>query len=202
MPNLIGRSPNQVPVNGMLGTAAFVDIGQLSQYTQAGTGLIPIVSLTPTAVVNLDFLTLFTSQYDNYLIIGEGIKFAADDGVSLRVAVAGAVDTGSNYHNMNPAGGTSTATTSLAVTSAATVRTAGTGSTFYVNIRNTNDSTVAKMIESQAVWNSTVAGPVFTSSPALSAHATAVLTGFRLYSVLGNNFAAQGRIRVFGYNNV
>jgi len=139
MPNLIGRSPNQVPVNGMLGTAAFVDLGQLSQYTQAGTGLIPIVSLTPTAVVNLDFLTLFTSQYDNYLIIGEGVKFAADDGVSLRVAVAGAVDTGSNYHNMSPAGGTSTAATSLAVTSAATVRTAGTGSTFYVNIRNTNE---------------------------------------------------------------
>ena len=202
MPNLIGRSPNQVPVNGMLGTAAFVDLGQLSQYTQAGTGLVPIVSLTPTAVVNLDFLTLFTSQYDNYLIIGEGIKFAADDGVSLRVAVAGAVDTGSNYHNMSPAGGTSTAATSLGVTSAATVRTAGTGTTFYVNIRNTNDSTVAKMIESQAVWNSTVAGPVFSSSPALSAHATAVLTGFRLYSVLGNNFSAQGKIRVFGYNNV
>lgn len=202
MPNLIGRAPNQVPVNGMLGTAAFVDIQQIPQYIQASYGLVPLVSLTPTAVVNLDFLTLFTSQYDNYLIIGEGIKFAADDGVSLRVAVAGAADTGSNYHSMSAGGGSSTATSSHSVTDSATVRSAGTGSTFYINIRNTNDGTQAKMIESQAVWNSTVAGPVFTASPRLSAHTTAILTGFRLYSVLGSNFAAQGKIRVYGYNNV
>lgn len=29
MPNLIGTAPNQVPTNGTLGTAAFVDVGQL-----------------------------------------------------------------------------------------------------------------------------------------------------------------------------
>lgn len=202
MPNLIGRSPNQVPVNGMLGTAAFVDIGQIPQYTQASYGLVPIVSLTPTAVVNLDFLTLFTSQYDNYLIIGEGIKFAADDGVSLRVAVAGVVDTGSNYHQMsNAAGNTSTPVSSVAITSGS-LRTAGNGATFSIDIQNTNDSSQTKMIEYHAVSHTTVAGPVYTYFSAAIAHAGSVLTGFRLYSVLGSNFAAQGKIRVFGYNNV
>ena len=200
MSNLIGRSPNQVPVNGMLGTAAFVDIGQIPQYIQASYGLAPIVSLTPTAVVNLDFLTVFTSQYDNYLIIGEGIKFAADDNIVLRVAVAGVVDSGSNYHSMSPIGGSSSIVTTCGV--ANTIRSAGTGTTFYVNIRNTNDNTVVKMIESQSVTNTTVAGPVYTSLPYLHAHATGVLTGFRLYSQGGSNFSAQGKIRVYGYNNV
>ena len=202
MSNLIGRSPNQVPVNGMLGTAAFVDIGQIPQYIQASYGLVPIVSLTPTAVVNLDFLTLFTSQYDNYLIIGEGIKFAADDGVSFRVAVTGAVDTGSNYHNMsNSSGSTSSAGTSFLVATA-TVRSSGTGCSFCIDVRNVNSNTQAKMIESQAVLNSTVAGPVYTYISGASAHSGSVLTGFRLYSTLGSNFAAQGKIRVYGYNNV
>jgi len=202
MPNLIGRSPNQVPVNGMLGTAAFVDIGQLPQYIQSGIGLIPLVSITPTAVVNLDFLSTFTTQYDNYLIVGEGIKFAADDGASFRVAVTGAVDTGSNYHNMsNSSGSTSSAGTSFAVT-AGVVRSAGTGCSFCIDVRNVNSTTQAKMIESQAVLNSTVAGPVYTYISGACAHSGSVLTGFRLYSTLGSNFAAQGKIRVYGYNNV
>lgn len=200
MPSLIGRSPNQVPVNGMLGTAAFVDIQQIPQYIQSSIGLIPLISITPTAVVNLDFLSLFTTQYDNYLIIGEGIKFAADDGVSLRVAVANAADTGSNYHNMsNTSGSTSTATTSFLVTTAV-IRSAGTGGSFCIDIRNVN-STQAKMIESQAVINSTVAGPVYMYISGAGAHTGSVLTGFRLYSSLGSNFAVQGKIRVFGYTN-
>jgi len=44
MPNLIGRSPNQVPVNGMLGTAAFVDLQQLPFLTLIATGSINGVS--------------------------------------------------------------------------------------------------------------------------------------------------------------
>ena len=44
MPSLIGRSPNQVPVNGMLGTAAFVDIAQLPALTLIATGSINGVS--------------------------------------------------------------------------------------------------------------------------------------------------------------
>lgn len=55
MPNLVGTEPNQVPVNGMLGTAAFMNAEQLpvsapqaaALATKAGTVLVPAASATP-----------------------------------------------------------------------------------------------------------------------------------------------------------
>ena len=55
MPNLVGTDPNQVPVCGMLGTAAFMDAEQLpvsapqaaALATKAGTVLVPAASATP-----------------------------------------------------------------------------------------------------------------------------------------------------------
>lgn len=55
MPNLIGTAPNQVPVNGMLGTAAFMDAAQLpvsapqtaTLVTKANPVLLPAASATP-----------------------------------------------------------------------------------------------------------------------------------------------------------
>ncbi len=55
MPNLVGTEPNQVPVNGMLGTAAFMDAEQLpvsapqaaALATKADTVLVPAASATP-----------------------------------------------------------------------------------------------------------------------------------------------------------
>lgn len=201
MPSLIGRSPNQVPVNGMLGTAAFIDVQQIPQYIQSSYGLVPIVSLTPTAVVNLDFLTLFTSQYDNYLIIGEGIKFAADDAIYLRVAVAGAAVT-TGYYLIPLGGGSSSANTTAIPITGGDMRTAGAGSTFCINILNANDVTQVKMIDSNSVYTSTVAGPIYSALPQLHAGTFGIITGFRLYSFYGSNFSTQGKIRVFGYNNV
>lgn len=55
MPNLVGTDPNQVPVCGMLGTAAFMNAEQLpvsapqaaALATKAGTVLVPAASATP-----------------------------------------------------------------------------------------------------------------------------------------------------------
>jgi len=44
MPNLIGSAANQVSTNGMLGTAAFIDISQLPTLTLISTGAINGVS--------------------------------------------------------------------------------------------------------------------------------------------------------------
>ena len=57
MPNLIGTNPNQVPTNGMLGTAAFMPLEQI----QAPI-LTPPASATPAANGTLAFeLTSNTS---------------------------------------------------------------------------------------------------------------------------------------------
>lgn len=55
MPNLIGSGANQVPTNGMLGTAAFMDAAQLpvsvpqtaALVTKANPVLLPAASATP-----------------------------------------------------------------------------------------------------------------------------------------------------------
>lgn len=55
MPNLVGTDPNQVPVCGMLGTAAFIDKEQLpvsapqaaALAAKAGTVLVPAASANP-----------------------------------------------------------------------------------------------------------------------------------------------------------
>lgn len=55
MPNLIGSGANQLPTNGMLGTAAFMDAAQLpvsvpqaaSLVTKANPVLLPAASATP-----------------------------------------------------------------------------------------------------------------------------------------------------------
>ena len=73
MPNLVGTEPNQVPVNGMLGTAAFIDAEQMpvSAPQQAALSLkvntispvfVPSTSVTPAANGNMVFeLTSNTS---------------------------------------------------------------------------------------------------------------------------------------------
>ena len=63
MPNLVGTDPNQVPVCGMLGTAAFMNAEQLpvsapqaaALATKAGTVLVPAASATPDANGDLVF---------------------------------------------------------------------------------------------------------------------------------------------------
>lgn len=199
MPNLIGSAANQVSTNGMLGTAAFMEPQTIVK--NGFVGLTSLAVITPTVSANIDVLTGFSSAYSNYLIIGEGIRFTTDEGISFRLANAGVVDTASNYHNTPISGGTSSATSTITVTTG-TIRTAGTGCTFEISILNANEATQPKLVQGQAAWMSTVAGPVFNSLPILSTYNGGICTGFRLYSSLGGNFAAQGKIRVFGYNNI
>ena len=159
------------------------------------SALILLATVTPTAAANIDFLTTFSSLYNNYLIIGDGIKMAADDGVSLRLAVAGAADTGSNYYN-------SAVTSSIAVNTAATVRSAGTGTSFMIQVLNANTAATVKSVLATATWNSTVAGPVYTDSDiGASYFAASIVSGFRLFGALGSNFSAAGKILVYGYTN-
>ena len=71
MPNLIGTSPNQVPVNGMLGTAAFMDREQfyLNRNAVTATGGVMDCSagdrftLTVSGNVTLSFTNIPSGSY-------------------------------------------------------------------------------------------------------------------------------------------
>lgn len=165
------------------------------------TNLPLLAVLTPTAAANVDALTTFTSSYDSYLIIGQGILPAADDILRMRVATAGVADTGSNYfEGASYAGVTITvASSSLSVTTNTTA--AGKGCGFTILIANTNDATNIKTIDCKSVYQ-TNATPGYLSRLTLSAYPAAnTISGVRFYWSGGANFTATGKIYIYGIKN-
>lgn len=164
-----------------------------------------LATLTPTAAANIDFLSTFTSSYDNYLIIGSGIKVGTDDALSLRLAVAGTSDTGSNYSASMQAGGAtsgSTTTTATSVPITSTILAAGKGANFIIEINNANDATNIKRIYSRGMSQSTATPTWSTITADYAYFAANAVSGIRLFLLGGNNFAAAGNVRVYGYNNI
>lgn len=165
--------------------------------------LVLLATLTPTAAANLDLLNVFSATYDNYLMIGQGVTFGATDGLSLRLAVAGSADTGSNYVNL--VGGdslnSSATATSLTVSSNTTINSGGKGCNFEIEVLNANDTTRFKGLRTKIVWNDS-AGTSYIYATKLMAYIAAnTVTGVRLFGTGGNSFAATGKIRVYGYTN-
>ena len=167
--------------------------------TAVVSGLVLLATLTPTAAANVDFLTTFTSLYDNYLIIGDNLNASADDTLAVRFAVAGSADTGANYAaSGSPSTNFITTATSISLIS---LTTAGKGSSFICNVKNANDATNLKTMTSTAVgqnsatpgWLSYVVGGVYFAANAI--------TGIRLFWLSASNFKAAGKVRIYGYSN-
>ena len=173
-------------------------------YTRANgvavsAGLVLLATLTPTAAANLDFLTTFTSGYDNYLIIGDGITPSADNNLAIRLAVAGTSDTGSNYSV--PLHVSSTTTTAAYADVINTVESTGLGASFKIDILNANSTSGLKSISVEAVCQNAATPGWAANSASYAYFAANAVSGFRLYWTAAANFAAVGKVRVYGYSN-
>ncbi len=164
-------------------------------------GTILLATLTPTAAANVDFLTTFSSTYDNYLIVGDGILPATGSpSLQMRVAVAGTANAGSNYAPMLSGSTTTTSNTFTEITSQP-VLSSGKGCNFTVNVINANDTTNNKGIiafsvsqrDATPTWDSGA-----TASPYIGATA---ISGVRFLWSGGQNFAAVGKIRIYGISS-
>ncbi len=163
-----------------------------------------LATITATATANLDALTAFSSSYDNYLIIGQGIKPAADDTLLMRIANAGTADSGSNYtNNGNGFAETTTESTATAtsVQLSASILAAGKGISFTLEIINANDATNIKAILGKFVHQKT-ATPGWVAAGINLGYIGAAASGVRFYLNGGGNFAATGKILIYGYSNV
>lgn len=174
--------------------------------SSVGIGLTLLATVNPTAAANIDFLSTFTSAYDSYLIIGDGITVGASDSLSVRLAVAGAADTGSNYVSLvgGPAINTSTTATSFKATDVSlnTIKTGGNGINFQITVVNANDTGRFKSISTNTVWNDIAASTSYIYDIRCGAYFAAnAVTGIRLFLNAGSNFAATGSVRVYGYAN-
>lgn len=160
-----------------------------------------LATLTPTAAANVDALSTFSSTYDNYLIIGQGLKPATDAALLLRFGVAGTADAGSNYSAAAAYGTQTTSTGTSTVVTSTNVLAAGTGASFVIHVLNANDATNAKIVSS-ATAGQTAATPGWTGYGFASVYFAAnAVSGVRFLWTGGANFAATGKIRIYGYNN-
>ena len=206
LPAQLGNSGKLLTTNGT--TASWSAIKTVSGTSILGSGDVPIgltlvATITPTAAANVDFLTTFSSTFDNYLVIIDGVKPSADDALLCRAAVAGAADSGSNYYETNYANAAGTATTAAttSLTTSSTVTSAGIGFSGQMNFLNCNDATNIKSLDSCGVSQSN-ATPGYTITARRAAYKAAnALSGFRLYWSGGANFQAVGKVRIFGYQN-
>ena len=160
------------------------------------SGLTLIATLTPTAAANVDALTVFSSTYDDYLILMDGVRPASDQDLGLRFANAGVVDSSSVYFWAQEGG--SGGPYAGAFVTDTSVLASGAGVNAAIQIQNANSSglkTLSRDVYVQIGASSyrcyKVNGFVYTG---------AAVSGVRLYGASGANFAAQGTIRIYGYS--
>ena len=169
--------------------------------SSAGTGLVLLATVNPAAAANVDFLSTFSSTYNNYLILGNDINFAATDALRMRFAVAGAADSSSNYVN-NPNGPNINASvTATSFTASNNVLSTGKGCNFSILVANANDATDLKTVDVSTASQDAGTTSFIYFKQMNGYFAANAVTGFRLFANGASNFAATGSVRVYGYAN-
>lgn len=150
------------------------------------------------AVANIDFLNIFTSAYDRYVIDIQGLLGGvANDSIALRLAIGGVAQTTNAYY-VGAETGALSATSSYLLTPF-DLR-SGFKLSATVTVSNTNEtggshkpiSAVGGYLDGTVAYRAIVRAGVFST--------TGAATGFRLFQVAGTNFTG-GTVRVYGIKN-
>jgi len=162
--------------------------------------LVLLATVNVTAVANIDFLNVFSSTFDEYLIIGDQITPGTASHLNLRFANAGVVDSGSKYGFQEFSAGTTFPSTSSSLIdlSASSNWAVGVGGSFQIFVANVNDVSASrpKVVVVSGVMSPTAGSMLGLYSVADYVSANAI-SGFRLLWGAGN-FQANGQVRVYG----
>jgi hypothetical protein len=142
-------------------------------------------------VAQIDFLTVFSSTYDFYIVELSGLSCDAERVINLRVARSGTVDTSSNYSSGPVNGPYSTGTAMVLHNSAGVSRISG-----EVRIIGTAFDSPYMTTEGSGVLSGGQS-PYHRQGVSLAA---GLISGFRIYPTSGT-FTA-GSVRVYGIRNV
>jgi hypothetical protein len=148
------------------------------------------VATVSSAVASVDFLTLFSSTYDNYTIEVVGLATLSGDSFNVRLANGGIVDTSGIYYGPVADGALTTPVDALAF---GTVGSATSAISQTITIRNVNSASKAKSVSSQG----SASGMHINRG---GYYIGAAVSGFRLYCSGGTTFAS-GVVRVYGHRN-
>ena len=163
----------------------------------SASALTLLATLTPTVAANVDALNVFNSTYDNYLIIVDGVKPSLDSGIRVRFAVAGVVDSGTNYFSGGLVSPSSNGS-DLTAGEGYTCTSSGKGVSLALSVINaTSVGACSYFALGHLQYGAANYAPsnfcgIYTSGNAVS--------GVRFYWDSGN-FQALGKIRIYGYSN-
>jgi hypothetical protein len=170
-----------------------------SAWVAAGVapGLVHINTTTFSAVSSVSLDDVFTSEYENYLIIGDKLKSNTANEILIRLRAGGVDATGSNYYGK-----------SAYITTVIGMWTASTTAFNYMPFNSTGIAAFemglyAPQISEETVFtysahcSNSAAGPLSTFGGA-SHRVASSYDGFTIYGTTGT---ITGTIRVYGYEN-
>ncbi|MGZ8888061.1 MAG: hypothetical protein ACXW1D_00730 [Halobacteriota archaeon] len=196
--NIVTSVGDRMIVRGESGTKTVVVSYQHADGRPVTEAVQLIATTNVTAVANIDFLTLFTPEFNKYIIEFEALV-PATDGVVLhgKLAFGGVADTaGVGYTYWNS--GTVNSIASGIPLSSVNSNVAGKGTTGFFEIRNTNGAGTKAGLAASAAYTTT--GGALTQCSFLNSNVSPV-SGFRLNFSSGN-FTASGTVRVYGVRNI
>jgi hypothetical protein len=151
------------------------------------SALVFLAAATASTSASLDFAGVFTSDYDDYLIVFENIRPATNAVAGkFRVEASAAFQT-TSYK--------SAATDCVLFGSAGLSNAAGLGYSATLNIFNVNDASVKKMVMSLSTYSDGTNAQQGQAAGYWNG-GNAVITGFQVLMTSGN--IASGTIRVYG----
>lgn len=164
-----------------------------------GGAMVCLASATIANVSTINYLSLFTSEYDHYLIdFSEYLLSAGSAILYMRLAIAGTAYAGAT-HTGSPVGNSSDPTTGAATALALSGALASGANSPGVSIdlfntSSNNSPTIARI-------SGIHRGPSAfdTKDGLMMVNVNSIITGFQLYASTG--VIAAGKLRVYGYRN-
>jgi hypothetical protein len=163
--------------------------------------LVLLATVTPTAVIAIDFLNVFSATYDDYLVLYDGITITGTTlTIRLQLAKSGVVDAAAVYKAAQVSSATGGAA-SYFETSIAQASSGTPGTSFVARISNVNDSLANAFHMIDVAGCRATLEDTVTASHMIGGHfngTSGSISGFRL-SLPAGTFGATGKIRVYGY---
>ncbi|MBD8627650.1 hypothetical protein IFT64_11960 [Oxalobacteraceae sp. CFBP 8753] len=164
-----------------------------------GGAMVCLVSATVAGVNAINYLNIFTNEYDHYLIdFSEYLLSAGSATLYMRLGVAGNTHTGANYTS-NPVG--SSSDPSSPVSTAFALSSALSGSVnspgVSIDVLNTSSNNSPTLARISGIHRG--ASAFDTKDGLMMLNINSVITGFQLYASTG--VIAAGKLRVYGYRN-
>jgi len=163
-----------------------------------GGAMVCLASATIANVSTINYLSLFTSEYDHYLI--DFSEFLLSGGTSIlymRLAIAGAVYSGATYTPNPVASSSDPSATATAMALSGALASSAYSPGVSVDLLNTSSNNSPTLARLSGICRGPSAFD--TKDGLMMVNVNSIITGFQLYASAG--VIAAGKLRVYGYRN-